>query len=66
MLSASVLFLIPSKSKSAKSLIIWDDFERLPMGIIFLFGGGFALAAGIYSSGLAAWISTGLIEVAGL
>ncbi len=66
MLSASVLFLIPSKSKSAKSLIIWDDFERLPMGIIFLFGGGFALAAGISSSGLAAWISTGLIEVAGL
>ncbi|MCH7536190.1 MAG: DASS family sodium-coupled anion symporter, partial [Bacteroidetes bacterium] len=66
MFAASLLFLIPSKSKSAKSLIIWDDFERLPMGIIFLFGGGFALAKGISSSGLAEWIAQGLTVVVGL
>ncbi|NQY67083.1 MAG: SLC13/DASS family transporter [Flavobacteriales bacterium] len=66
MLSASVLFLIPSKNEGAKTLIAWEDFERLPLGIIFLFGGGFALATGISSSGLAEWIANGLTVVVGL
>jgi sodium-dependent dicarboxylate transporter 2/3/5 len=34
--------------------------EGIPWGIVLLFGGGFALAAGIEQTGLAAWIGTQL------
>lgn len=51
MLSAILLFLIPSK-KSEGGLLKWEDFKKLPIGVIFLFGSGFALSKGITSSGL--------------
>jgi len=34
----------------------WKTAERIPWGIAVLFGGGLALAAGMESTGLAAWI----------
>lgn len=40
-----------------KALLGWKDVQRLPIGILFLFGGGFALAKGIQVSGLSAWLS---------
>ena len=50
-LAAIILFLIPSKKKE-EGLLYWEDFKKLPIGIIFLFGSGFALSKGITSSGL--------------
>lgn len=49
-----LLFVIPGKEQ--KALLQWEDTERLPWGIIILFGGGMALAKGFESSGLAIWI----------
>ena len=46
-----ILFLIPSK-KEEGGLLKWEDFKKLPIGVIFLFGSGFALSKGITSSGL--------------
>ena len=46
-----ILFLIPSK-KEEGGLLKWEDFKKLPIGVIFLFGSGFALSQGITSSGL--------------
>lgn len=34
----------------------WKTAKKLPWDIVLLFGGGFALAKGFESSGLAAWI----------
>jgi sodium-dependent dicarboxylate transporter 2/3/5 len=45
------LFIIPTKDKKS-SIISADVFERIPWGIIILFGGGFALAEGFNISGL--------------
>ncbi len=51
------LFFFPSKNKKGENLISWEDVKRLPVGILFLFGGGFALAKGVEVSGLSNWIA---------
>ncbi len=56
MLMACFLFLFPARSEKT-TLLNWQQVSRLPMGIIFLFGGGFALAASFKVSGLSEWIA---------
>lgn len=61
MLTACLLFLHPSKQNKGEQLIGWAEAKNLPIGILFLFGGGFALAKGFEISGLSAWIGEQLI-----
>lgn len=56
MVAAIVLFLIPSNKEKGQRLLTWKEAERLPWGILLLFGGGLAIAGGFESSGLASWI----------
>jgi solute carrier family 13 (sodium-dependent dicarboxylate transporter), member 2/3/5 len=51
---ALILFMIPSKEKG-KALMNWKTANKLPWGIVLLFGGGFALAGGFKDSGLSLW-----------
>ncbi|MFI0471986.1 SLC13 family permease [Halomonas sp. HMF6819] len=53
--AAVALFLIPSRTKGG-CLLDWDIARDVPWGILLLFGGGLAIAAGFNSSGLAAWM----------
>ncbi|WP_053977636.1 SLC13 family permease [Mangrovimonas xylaniphaga] len=64
-LFALVLFFIPSKTKG-EQLISWEDTQKLPWGIILLFGGGMALAKGFESSGLALWIGNQMTSLTGI
>ena len=50
-----LLFIIPS-SKKGENLLTWKEAVKMPWGVIILFGGGMALAAGFQQSGLANWI----------
>jgi len=50
-----LLFLIPSKKKG-EAIIDWATARKLPWSIVLLFGGGFALAGAVRTSGLADWI----------
>ena len=62
---AVLLFLLPAdllgRGSADGFAMDWKTAaERMPWGIVFLIGGGFALAAGISGSGLAAWIGSQL------
>ena len=57
MIGAIIIFLLPAKNKK-RSLLKWDEAVKLPWGILLLFGGGMALAAGFKDSGLALWIGS--------
>jgi sodium-dependent dicarboxylate transporter 2/3/5 len=50
------LFLIPGDEK--KKLLDWKDTEKLPWGILLLFGGGLALASMLEKNGIIEVIST--------
>lgn len=55
-----LLFLIPSAAED-RSLLDWDTArQKLPWGLLLLFGGGFALAMGFVESGLSAAIGAAL------
>ncbi|MFT5277307.1 MAG: sodium-dependent dicarboxylate transporter 2/3/5 [Glaciecola sp.] len=56
MTAALLLFLLPSGDKSQAQIMIWHDVNRLPWGVLILFGGGLALAAAVSSTGLATWL----------
>ncbi|MFK7953347.1 MAG: DASS family sodium-coupled anion symporter [Ekhidna sp.] len=60
--AALLMFIIPSKNK-AGNLLTWEEAERLPWGVIILFGGGLSLAAAFQSSGLAEWLGMQLVTV---
>jgi sodium-dependent dicarboxylate transporter 2/3/5 len=53
---ASLFFIIPSKAKPGEMIADSEMIQRLPWGIILLFGGGFALASGFKESGLSEWL----------
>ena len=71
MAMAVLLFLLPSGQTdgghAGKRLLHWKRAALgMPWGIVFLLGGGFALASGISESGLAAWIGSGLATMQGM
>lgn len=49
--SALLLFSIPVKGHKS-TLLVWSDMRNIPWGILFLFGGGLALAAILSNSGV--------------
>jgi len=58
-ISAILLFMIPS-SLNKGELLDWSQSDKLPWGLLILFGGGLSIAAQINSSGLGIWIGEGL------
>ena len=53
-LGGLLLFMLPDGT--GRKLLNWDEADRAPWGVIMMFGGGLALAAGIIESGLADWL----------
>ena len=52
-LMAMLAFLLPA-TKEAR-LLGWEEFKRVPWDVLILFGGGFALADALESSGFSKW-----------
>ena len=55
------LFLLPDGT--GRPLLTWDEANRAPWGVIMMFGGGLALAAGMGASGLADWLGEALLPL---
>jgi sodium-dependent dicarboxylate transporter 2/3/5 len=58
--AALALFMVPVDLRERVFLMDWETANRVPWGVLLLFGGGLALAAAIGSSGLAQWIAESL------
>lgn len=62
---ACTLFVISSRDRTTR-LLNWETVHRLPWRIVLLFGGGFALAGAIVSSGLSEVIGMKMLGLAAL
>jgi sodium-dependent dicarboxylate transporter 2/3/5 len=61
-----VLFIFPARTGKGERIMDWKTAQKLPWNIVLLFGGGFALALGFQSSGLAVWFGEQLIWTKGV
>ena len=65
-IAALSLFLLPDGSRDngkTRPLLKWNEADRAPWGVILMFGGGLALAAGMQASGLADWLGQSLLPL---
>ncbi|MDX1618034.1 MAG: DASS family sodium-coupled anion symporter [Balneolaceae bacterium] len=58
--AAVVLFVIPVDFDEGEFVLSWSDTQKLPWGVLILFGGGLSLASAISETGLADWIGQGV------
>jgi sodium-dependent dicarboxylate transporter 2/3/5 len=67
LVGALLLFVVPehhpNPSHKKKALLEWSDTQKLAWGVILLFGGGFALAKGLESSGMIQILTNGLLSL---
>ena len=56
-----LLFVLPDGT--GRPMLTWREADRAPWGVIMMFGGGLALAAGMTASGLAAWLGEALLPL---
>lgn len=61
---ALILFAMPDGKDSR--LITWKQASQVPWGVVLIVGGGYALAAGFVTSGLADWLGSQLAFISGL
>jgi len=66
MAGAIALFLVPSGDKKDPLLMRWHTAEKLPWGVLLLFGGGLTLANAVMRTGLAEWLGNNLQAVGAL
>lgn len=55
------LFLLPDGT--GRPMLVWKEADNAPWGVIMMFGGGLALAAGMGTSGLADWLGQALLPL---
>ncbi|MFH1726738.1 MAG: DASS family sodium-coupled anion symporter [Elusimicrobiota bacterium] len=55
-LGALALFILPSGEEEGGRVLDWKAAERLPWGVLLLFGGGLSLALAISDTGLAGFL----------
>jgi solute carrier family 13 (sodium-dependent dicarboxylate transporter), member 2/3/5 len=62
-LAALALFVVPVDARRRVFVMDWRSAERLPWGVLLLFGGGLSLAGAIDATGVGAWIGRGVAGV---
>ena len=66
MVGGLLLFFLPVDFKKGEMTLSWKDgMEGIEWGTLLLFGGGLAMGAMMYSTGLSAWLGAGIKEALG-
>jgi sodium-dependent dicarboxylate transporter 2/3/5 len=66
MAGSLLLFVFPVDVRTRTFALDWETAERLPWGILLLFGGGLTLAAAISANGVDSWIAGAFTGLEGL
>lgn len=53
---AILLFIIPTDNKFSRPLLTWKEAQGIPWGVVMIVGGGYAIASGFGTTGLAVWL----------
>lgn len=64
--AALLLFLLPVDVRHARFAMDWETAQKLPWGVLLLFGGGLSLAAAIQRNGVDGWLGQQLIAAGAL
>jgi sodium-dependent dicarboxylate transporter 2/3/5 len=59
--AAMLLFMLPANKE--KRLLDWKAASQVPWGVAMIVGGGYAIAAGFESTGLADWLGNELVFI---
>jgi len=62
---ALLLLSVPVGFRPLRFALTWKEAERLPWGVLVLFGGGLSLAGAVQQSGLAEWLGRHLAGLGG-
>ena len=62
LLGGLLLFVIPVKRSTWRSVLTWSDTRYVDWGTLLLFGGGLTLSAAMFKTGVTDWIAGGLIS----
>jgi sodium-dependent dicarboxylate transporter 2/3/5 len=65
-LGALAMFLVPNGEEGKQKILRWSDTEKLPWGILLLFGGGLALAAVLENNGVLNYLAGSFESYQGL
>ena len=66
MVGGLLLFFLPVNVKTGKMTMTWKEgMEGIEWGTLLLFGGGLAMGAMMYTTGLSNWVGTGIKEALG-
>ncbi|MEM7474149.1 MAG: SLC13 family permease [Planctomycetota bacterium] len=66
MLAALVLFLVPVDWRKREFTMNWETANKMPWGILILFGGGLSLAAAVKANGVAEFMGSYAAKVGDL
>lgn len=55
---ALVMFALPAGTDDGRRLLDWKSTDRLPWGLLLLFGGGLGIADAFAATGLSTWIGS--------
>ena len=55
-----MMFIVPAGGGEKRALLSWEEAERLPWGVLVLFGGGIALGNAVSRTGLSEWLGSHL------
>ena len=64
--AAIVLFVVPVNLKNSEFALDWEWAQKIPWGILLLFGGGLALAKAFTQTGLVEWLAGSLTLLKGV